>query len=523
MPVQTGQFLELRKDVVQELIGSSAKRFLAQTDEVFRDIVLQPARVMGDREAGIGRNLKWIETYTGAFAGVFEGAAATTPAYATLGGDPGVTVSSRILRQTLQQASPDPLRSAMQNFYQIEGDMYAIDSNLPIPLALLRQDALSANIATQLADLFNGFARHLDHKIAFSWYADREKRFKLSDIGTGFTTDNSAKTVTFSPPNGAAARYGDAGVAVEIRTSANAVRSGNANDPAIGFVQSVDIFENKVTLVFEETTVGGASTTFATWAANIASTDYVVLSKQISGDGATFDGLYGWRDWLKWGGATDADKRLLGSAASATRFIDVTDHTQFKSFHSSNFGPATETSLLRAFETARRGLRRYGNTIDTLIAAPGIWLRTFSGRQAFSEIDRTNRPGALTGLGLTEGFEIQTAMGRVRGFTSDFLESGVVLGIRGGPNWSIMTLPQPAGVRRGDGRLNPNAKIPLDFWAPAVTGTDSILLPLPTGTGSSFYKAAQIPGEIIMQMRPTVQIPGMVLEGVTDNVLLASV
>jgi len=517
------------KDVVKELIGNMAFELLPQTDPIFMGMLLPEFSTESD---SLGRDMLFKKRFYGSLTGVIQGAQKSNQF--TITGDQTTSPvgAPKLFRNLPQETFPDPREGPNPNPFNLAGTIYAIETNFLITLSMLQLDATPANIKQHVVPVFRGFARNIAQWAANSWYLDREQQFRYSELGpssgTGsYTVDPTTNfTITFFPPQREVRRYIQ-GQAVEIRKiSDNTLvsKSDTTNARARLFVASADVLKNKVVLASEETATDGTAAPLATWDGNLGdSTEQIVLADQTDASDV-IEGLYSWRDWYKFppdSGATNAQKRLLGSSAitANNEFIDVTQHPEFQSFHASSVGPLTETKLLAHLDTMESMFEMYGYFVDTLIAASGIWLNVFDIRRAKERVDRTNRPGSITNLGLGKGFGIESQTGRVyTGVTSRYLEKQTIIGTRIASNWSLVVPPDPDQLSRAGTQMNEVPKIPLIFVNEALSGSDRF----PITSGGLLTEAAQFPAMIRMQYAPREQIPGAVWEGVDDNVILST-
>jgi hypothetical protein len=132
-------------------------------------------------------------------------------------------------------------------------------------------------------------------------------------------------------------------------------------------------------------------------------------------------------------------------------------------------------------------------------------------------LDRTNRLSSLTNEGSQEGFKFTFDGRTYTGYTSNYIESGTVYGLRkGGQNWKKYVPPSPKGTQKFD---KAESFIPFEFVAPAL-GYSSIKVPITkpqTSTGIGLLtEGAQMPGMLRMQLVPD-QPAGMRLDGVTED------
>ena len=528
MPTVAGSLLDRNAPVMREVIGNAAFEFMAKEDPAFREMILSGMDMMSANE--LGRDLRFKMRFYGGLTGVIRGGHVVTDAsnnniggnLAALFGEATTALGPKLFTQTVQRTFPNALHGANPLPYGLTGTLYAIETNLYLTLTMMSMDALPANIKDHVMPVLRGFAKHISRFAANAFHANQDDQYRIASFGpssggNAYSRDNAARTLTFFPVEEVAHRF-EVGMGVDLFSSAT-VRVNEISDVRILlFVSAVNYWTNEVTLVSAAVTVDGDAVTHATTYsnANIGESAFVCFAEQFETGTNTFKGLYGWRDWFVNSG------NLLRSQAITDADIDsasVDDHPEFRSGRFQNVGTLTERGLLQYLATTTNALEPWDYFIDTLIAAPGIWTNMFDQMQAFERQDRTDRPGSLNSLGLKEGFAIQHEGKTYRGFTSKWLEKGVMMGIRRGGNWRVLVPPSPSEFRTNalpDPENDLDNRYPIEFVVPALTGTESLRFPILTSSGELTH-GTQMPGWIRMQFAPGEQIPGVFWEGIDDN------
>ena len=257
----------------------------------------------------------------------------------------------------------------------------------------------------------------------------------------------------------------------------------------------------------------------ANWMAAIIATDIITPANVaetaaggVAGAEDNFTGIAGINSFLKSTGDLLGNE-AVGSANDGK--IDVDTHPEFKSFFKSSVGVLTEHKLrqyLRRFHVAKG---RYGQTIDCLIGSDGVWLAYEAQKIGQYMLDRTGNLSSLNSEGSQDGFGFHFEGRTYKGYSSSYIDDGVVYGIKkGGNNWKRYVPPDYSGLQKmGEAPTH----VPFRFVVPALTGGSSAKWPLLSGTtGSRLTEAVQMPGMLRMQLIPD-QPAGMKLSGVTTD------
>lgn len=520
-------------NVIQEKIGTSTREFMSPTDPIFREMILSPAKVEGGQE--IGRDLLIKQRFYGSLAGVIEGG--NMRDYFTLVGDTTDSAvdnfAKRFMVNTPSQAWPSPFGGANPKGFGFTCTLYSVLTNLALSLSMLRLEATEANIKQHVVPLLKGWARNMALWAANQFYGDPANGYRLGTLDAAAKLNNTNRTITFSPTEKTTARFA-VGQSIDVFTSTT--RENEASGSRIrGFVGMVDDWENTVVLVFDSKREDGTAVTLSSkaddstvdatgtgWADSINTTGSYVTYANTYKSG--FKGLYSWRHWIKWAKTTaQADTTILGDDAITTTsddYIDVRKHNEFKSGHFGSVGPLTERSFLAYISRIHTAFNRHGYRVDDFIGSEGLWLNVFESRIAKEEVERGDTPGSIRNIGLEDGFGINHEGKKYRGFTSRFLEDGLILGLRTKGNWRMITPAMPKGVNRAS-LPEQESKIPHVFVAKAL-GWSSDVIPYLDPTSNMPTEFTFMPGYINMQMTPTEQIPGVLFEGVDTTRVYAN-
>jgi hypothetical protein len=258
---------------------------------------------------------------------------------------------------------------------------------------------------------------------------------------------------------------------------------------------------------------GANMSAFSTSAANNVAVCYA--NSKLQG-GAAFTGIAGINSWMKFGDSSGAtatnDNCLLGAERVTNEQINVNQHPEFKSFRVQNVGALTEHKLRQYVRRFHAAKNKYGQTIDCLIASDGVWLAYEAQKIGQYTLERTGRLSNLNSEGSDQGFKFTFEGRTYNGYTSTYIEDGVVYGLKkGGNNWKRYVPPDPKGVQKFS---EADSFVPFSFVVPALTGTSSTKWPILNG--SNLTEAMQMPGMLRMQLVPD-QPTGLKLEGVTTD------
>jgi hypothetical protein len=495
----TNSLFNQQSNRIQEILNKNIEVFLPALDPAWRDTTVSSQGV--GQASLIGRDMKILKIYMGSMAGVLEMADGRDNF--VLYGDNTITnVADKLQTQGLTNTWPDATDGALARPYRLGIGMKAMVSNLLVTLGEMQAEATPAFIGEILAPKLEGHARLIAHTLCNYWYMSDNTSYSLGSIASKSTAFSTNTTATFTPGQNNIDRYA-VGMRVDIYDSTGATRR-NDNGSGVrwsAFVSKVDEVANTVTI----TVVGQNCHNNATSDRNIVNTDIVTFANSKG------YGIAGINSWLKSSG------NLLGSDYDSANAIDVGAHPEFKSFFKSSVGTLTEHKLRQYLRGFHRAKEKYGQYMDCLIASDGVWLNYEAQKIGQYQIDRTNRLSSLTNEGSQEGFKFTFDGRSYVGYTSNYIESGTVYGLRkGGSNWKKYVPPSPKGTQKFD---KAESFIPFEFVAPAL-GYSSVKVPITRSNGvnstSLLTEGAQMPGMLRMQLVPD-QPAGMKLTGVTED------
>ena len=502
----TGTLFGDQANRIQEILNKNIEVFLPSLDPAWRDTTVTSQGV-GPANL-IGKDMKILKIYMGSMAGIFEGGA---NANFTMLGDTVTDVAAKFSKQSLTQTWPDPTDGALAKPYRLGVQMKAMVSNLLVTMGEMQAEATPAFIGEVIAPKLEGHARLIAHTLCNYWYMQDNTNFTLGAISSiadlAFSTNT---TFNFIPSNLNIDRYA-VGMRIDIWTSAGSTRrneDGSGNRVS-AYVTAVDEILNRVYV-----TVLGLDLTGAGVA--VTNGDTLRFANSAASEPAGF-GIAGINSWLKYAAGTGDSAFLLGPDRDSNNQINVNTHPEFRSFYKSGVGTLTEHKLRQYLRGFHRAKEKYGQYIDCLIASDGVWLNYEAQKIGQYQLDRTSRLSSLTSEGSQEGFKFTFDGRTYTGYTSNYIESGTVYGLRkGGQNWKKYVPPSPKGTQKFD---KAESFIPFEFVAPAL-GYSSIKVPITkpqTSTGIGLLtEGAQMPGMLRMQLVPD-QPAGMRLDGVTED------
>jgi len=530
---------------IQEVIGKSTREYTSKGSRIFRDAIL--AQMAAGSADGIGRDLKWARTFMQGRAGVVKQGGLTN--YVEMTGDATRSIGEKLFQQRVVETWPDPEYGVQGLTHRLEGTLHSMQTNLMFSLGELNLEANPNCIRSFLMPKVRGHGETIGDIITQAWWGDRENQFRLCSVKVGTavwaTTGTGLPTLTFETTEEVTRRLSP-GLPVDIFTGNSPdvrINEDGSNVRVPAFVYSVDDWHNKVTICFIRGDSGDVvaedgSTSYsgATMSAKMDNSEagdgaeYITHANVAGAAGANSSGMYSVYDWLKFptdGSAADADKYLLGSAASGTAAtqVDVTVHEQFRSGKWANVGDLTERKLYKYLQRAHYAFKRYGHTIDSLYFSFGILARTFALQQAQEMLDRTGRVATVNKMGLDGEYSISVDGMTYTATTEEYLEKGRVVGLKTRDNWEILTPNDGRGVSKASNSEVPN-KVPFRFIGKAL-GNASDLIPITkaaTATGSNLStEASMMPGMIRMQMvvKENGQVPGFMLTDVNTETVFA--
>lgn len=522
MPAPTGSFLKVNERNVEEILGKDIEYFLSDFDPFWRDSIVTSQGVGSVNR--IGRDMKILKTFGNPMGGVVE--EEFPYGDVSLYGDQTTTVGTRLQLQTLAQTFPNALEGPNMKTWEMGIPMRAMRTNIMWTMGELQAEALPSFIREVIAPKLKGFAKLLAHTVCNKWYLNQNEFYaicsgSLSTVtfaqvggGTGGSVAVVGDKISWKPSNYATDRF-IIGQRVDIYDSTGATRRNLDTQRVWLYVTKVDKLTNTV-----EFTVGGIDSGALTLTLNawgITTTDIVVYARSRSATSPNFTSIAGVNSWLKSGATTSANTQyLLGSERDTSAEIDLTLYPEFKSFTKSSVGNLTEHKLRQYLRGFHRAKMQDGQYIDCLVASDGVWLNYESQKIGREILDRTGRTSNMNNEGSTEGFKFTFDGRTYNGYTSNYIESGSVYGLRkGGNNWKRYVPPAPKGAKTMD---QMESFIPFKFVGSILNGTESNQIPIQfsSGTYTQLSEGVQMPGIMRMQLVPD-QPAGLKLTGVTED------
>jgi hypothetical protein len=536
MAAPVGSLFSTHSVRIEEIISKNIEFFYPAMDPFFTKMV---ASNQGVGNAGeYGRDWKIRKTYMGSLTGVIDQGGPSGD-FTLYGGANDTTLGQKTHLKGLEESWPDAFESPHASPIPLGIPMRSMLTNLPITLGELQAEVTPAFIGNVVAPKLEGFSKNIALTVAMFFYLSQNNFYRLSYLagnsGTGWnaTLDTNRELMvdtTFS--NYAAERF-FVGQRVQFFSSDGATlrQTPTLGTNTVFVVTRVNL--NKGLVYFR------ALDNQAINGAGFANNDVIVFAKS-KGNAATpyaqspyFTGIAGLNSWIKtgsgsgltWGSGDYVDNFLLGAEADGQNAISVVEHPEFASLSFNLAGaPVTEHFLRQVCRRWYMSKGRFGMDIDSFVAPDGVWL-AYEAQLIGRQVEQ--RRGMLSTLKSGQGSD-NGAMGDAdilfvmdgktfSGYTSVFAESGTIYGhkIRGG-NWKRYTPPDPRGVRAGG---NVPSWAPFRFVAPALTGTDSIQMPVYRTNGSGRTvptEGAQMPGMLRMQVVPD-QIPGIKITGAAED------
>lgn len=515
---------------LEELINKNVDTLLPTLDPAWRDSVVTSQGV-GPASA-IGRDLKILKLYRGGLTGVIEqGANAANQDFAMFG-DTTTAINQKLYLQSATKTWPDALQGPAINSYRLGIGMRSMLTNLAVTMGEMQAEATPAFIGDIIAPKLKGFAQNLSHTLCNYWYMSQNNGYRLSTVTDKSTVTDASGTgagpwsVTFRPDNYAIDRF-YVGQRLDLLDATNTGKrknGGNASSWSTGatrvnlFVSAVDELKGYVTVTSTQWDFNGNTVSSAVTGV-IANGDVVVYANSGSNAQSTgtqsFTGIAGINSWLKFGDgatATADENYLLGAERDTNNQISVLTHPEFKSFGVSSVGTLTEHKLRQYIRRFHAAKNKYGQTIDCLIASDGVWLSYEAQKIGQYTLERQGKLSNVNNEGSDQGFKFTFEGRTYNGYTSTYIEDGVVYGIKkGGSNWKRYVPPDPKGVQKFS---EADSFIPFNFVVPALTGTATTKFPILSG--GLMTEAMQMPGMLRMQLVPD-QAAGMKLSGVTTD------
>ena len=580
MAVVSGSFIDRNQGSIQEILGQAAYLMLRARDPVFSQLVL------GNRSASfqgeVGRDLKVRKRYlpisaTGVIQNGGAGASGNSPffglygeATTAFGHDVNSNTDgprSKQFLQSIASVAPDPTGGAMQQAVGLTFRLHEAHIAHMETLAMADADQLPSAIRNFTEPHLMGLAHNITQYITNQFYTSGNSMklgtFPASgSLSSGnaaslsnIDTDN--RLIRFAPTEGNTYRFYE-GQEVDIWPSAfsatgvggETATNYRVNGPDAGsslaynslptkrvrvIVHSVDHMEGIVTLACAVNTVDATTATFGVWCTTARlGGSFLTPANAYQGTTHTFSSFFGWRHFLKWGNyaSTAANRRILGADAitdSADDYLDVATANWAKSYHRGSVGALTMEALARYLEGFWVGAAPHGHMLDALVGCRGLWTNMVEQDVVRYNIEIAGRPGSIGGRGqnANDGVALIFDGRSYARHTSDFLEDGLLLGLKGGNNWNFITPPGVNDASGGLGLPEPtgfNLSNPIEW----LTQGSMSSLPIMRNSASSSQTAHPLPTTGRMkwlilqgQMMPE-QLPGLVLEGCSTSRTLSS-
>lgn len=540
MPEATGNLFDIEANVFEEIINKDVDIILPTLDPAWRDTFVSNQGVFPTNQ--LGRQWKAIRILRGTYTGVIDGGTARDDF--TLYGENYTRWSDKMMLQDIEQTWPDPLEGPKPGSLRLAFGLQSMHTNLALSWQEMQAEATPAYIGQVIAPIMTGFAKNMAHQMCNFWYTSQNANYSLATTATvvswaAHATYATLWDATFTTAEMTPQRF-YRGQRVDIysadtegsssTTSAGLVPGGagfqRLNDTAAAeanqtaatrvnvIVEWVDELANTVSLV-----TATDPTTWRNGNGGVLAVGDTIVPANIKKGTGNFTGIAGINSWLA-GGTGGDDNYLLGAERDATDYVDVTVHPEYKSLITAVNDSLTEPFLLALLRRFHASKDRYGMGIDCLIASDGVWLEYF--RQLVPQFtrERSGRLANITDEGLKDGFTFTTDGRTYSGYTSHYIEDGVVYGLKkGGANWERVVPPYPAGVT-DMGEME--SFIPFKFVLPAILGTNQtralIYQTNASGTGyqnSMVTEFVQLPGVVHMNLAPKNPV-GLKLTGVTS-------
>lgn len=538
----TGSIFNSQSTRIQEIINKSVGVFLPTFDKIWEDAIVSNQGVgpAGD----MGRDHLILKTFMGGLTGVIEPGGPGTDW--TLYGDPSNTaLGSKLFMQGLSRTFPDATQGMNQAVYKLGIPMRSMLGNLMLTLGESQAEASPALIGEVIAPKLEGWARHMSQTVCNYWYTSQNTFYSLAKIaltgsGSAWTLSDSNKQLELNLTVGTSTMTVNrfmVGMRVQIYSYDGGTlrQTASLGTNTVLVVTAVDELTGKVFLrAIDNQSLTGITGSIST----TTSQEDIVVMANSKGDSNTpfassssnyFTGIAGINSWMKTGDSngttTNNVNTLLGyeSVANAGGYnaaINVNTHPEFKSMFYSNGGNAlTEHTLRKILARFHAAKGKYGQTIDCLIASEGVWLAYLGQKISREYLNRTGATASINNEGSQEGMTFTYDGRTYEGYTSTYIETGTVYGIKKKNNWKRYSPPDPARVKKFD--RNPSWN-PFVFVAPALTGTDSIMMPI-SAVGSNrtlVTEGSQLPGMLRMQLVPD-QPAGIKITNVGEDRLYA--
>lgn len=506
MSVPTNSYFGIEQNRFEEVLSNRVMDYTVQEDPIYRDILLTSQGRIESSE--LGRDYRIIKLMTGGFAGALRSGGAYDD-FVNYGDPNSSTLGAKLRFNGQGFEFPMALEQGVApRVYRFGIPIRSMLGSLDSSLAEQSADKLPANRGEIMAMKTEGLAKNIAHTLGLSFYLSQNDQYRLGTVGTvtqdetGTTlttnsTGSNPDTITITLTENTYHRFavgqqvsfydpGDRQLQLRLATETTSTTRATRAD-GIFVVLNVDEASGTVTLahyraldIYEDAIQPGDIVCFADITSFSATTPFSASGSQ------RFTNIAGINSYLKW---DDNDPFLLGDERDPNNAISILDHGEHRSvrFSMSN-QTLTEHELRKRLLSFHRAKKRYGQTIDCLLAGDGVWLELEKSRIGREMIDRTNSVSSLRNLG-SDGEQQKDAMvfrfdGRTyNGYTSYHIEEGTLYGIKKGDNnFKMVTPPDPDNARSDDS----NAGAPVRFINPIFNGGGSIYRPVTsTPSGST--------------------------------------
>lgn len=526
MAATVGSWIDQNARRIEQVLNNSLESTLPTLDDAWVNMVRSNKGVVP--VSRLGRDYEIIRQFYGSYSGVVDMADAVGnfPLY----GEATTNYGAKLMRQNSPSYNyPDPFSSMTAKPFWLKVGLKAQRANVPLSLSQLALEGTPANIGSVLGPVMEGVARNIAHTHCNYWYTSSGSSYQLTSIGATsgtlaqveagtatFQHDTTNDVIYFRPQNLAGFRVAGPGMHVDIYDSTGATRRNELSAARIRCViEWYDPLRNICKLVTDNSTFDSA----------VSANDIIVHANFESTDPVP-TGFAGYNDWMKTGasGSAAADRRLLGAGAVGTDdegIVDVTRHPEFRSFTASVGGVLTEHYLRKVLARWDIAMGKpYGKEVDTLVASDGVWLAYEAQKIGMQQLDRTGRLSSLNSEGSEEGFTFRYNGRSYKGYTSSFLESGRLIGVKmGGGNWKMVSPPNRSGTTTFPS--NGDTFAPIELPLAALSGSSKAPVWRTASGVSLATEYAQMPMDVRFQIVPD-QPNGIILTGITEDRLYSS-
>lgn len=526
---------------IEERLSKTLEVFLAQADPVWRETILSSVGVGG--VDALGRGMEVNKLFLPAVAGVIESGGPRGD-WTTYGDDVAPTSYAGILNtQGVSRTFPDALEDPSGLPIKLRVPMRSLITTMKMTMSEKQAEALPAFIGQITAPRLVAFARNLSRRLCSSWYCSQSDNFRLCGLGSSsgteaYTVDGTNKSIKFYPSNRAISRLarGDrvdifrdySGTPVRMNdtnVTAGGVVAGDAAGQTFStrikaFITKVNKMQGWAEIQFDPSTAGAKFTTTGSLATGqLSTTSYVVWANSTVG-GAAFTDIPGIHSWMKFGGSTNAEKRLLGAEALGTEgdgIINVETYPEFMSFYKAVNNVLTEHRLNLYLDRFYEAAEDDGHFLDTLVTTQGVIRAAAAQQEARMILDRTGKLSSLAMQGEDGKGMVHHHAGREYMLhTSRWQEYGTLIGYRRQGNWTRYTPPTTPGSQ---GMAGVEAGVPFEFLVPSITGLPTTQWPI--YLNGQLTDASQMPGHVRLTLIPEKQVRGMKLTGLSEERVLS--